>query len=201
MKGIHLIVLSDFLLIIVVVWQFWPSSFSLFNSVENKPTNCKQVLMLTLLTLMCTQVPRFLQLYLKETTSSVESMYLTSRMYDAQPSVWGVLTSSIFISLSFITPTPSHFLSLTLTFSVIINNNTDKINMYPEEGWHTKIENGIEVFLSHNPQSKNTTGGSESGSTMWGHRVDWLPREHDGSGVFGAGPPYHPRQIRKYLWP
>ena len=33
------------------------------------------------------------------------------------------MTSSSFISLSFITPTPSHFLSLTLVFSVIINNN------------------------------------------------------------------------------
>ncbi len=44
----------------------------------------------------CTQVPRFLQVYL----------------------------SSIFISLTFITPTPSHFLSLTLAFSVIINKTT-----------------------------------------------------------------------------
>ncbi len=32
------------------------------------------------------------------------------------------MTSSSFISLSFITVTPSHFLSLTLDFSVIINN-------------------------------------------------------------------------------
>jgi hypothetical protein len=44
-------------------------------------------------------------------------------MCDAQPSVWGVLTSSSFSSWSFITPTPSHFLSVTLDFSVIINNN------------------------------------------------------------------------------
>ncbi len=44
-------------------------------------------------------------------------------MYDAQPSVWGALTSSSFISLSFITPTPFHFLSLPLVFSVIINKN------------------------------------------------------------------------------
>jgi hypothetical protein len=25
---------------------------------------------------------------------------------------------------------------------------------------------------------------------MWGHRVDWLPHERGGSGVFGDGPPY-----------
>ena len=35
----------------------------------------------------------------------------------------GTFTSSSFHSLSFITPTPSHFLSLFLAFSVIINNN------------------------------------------------------------------------------
>ena len=58
------------------------------------------------------------------TTSSVESVYRNfSSMYDDQPSVWGVLTSSRFISLSFITLTPSHFLSLTLAFSIIINTN------------------------------------------------------------------------------
>ena len=55
------------------------------------------------------------------TTSLVEFMYRNS-MYDDPPSVWGTLTSSIFNSLSFITPTPSHFLSLALVFSVIINN-------------------------------------------------------------------------------
>ena len=54
------------------------------------------------------------------TTSSVESMYRNS-IHDDQPSVWGSLTSSSFISLSFITPTPSHFISLTLTFSVVTN--------------------------------------------------------------------------------
>jgi hypothetical protein len=47
-------------------------------------------------------------------------MYRLS-MDDAPPSVWGTLTSSSFISLSFITPTPSHFLSLSLDFSVIVN--------------------------------------------------------------------------------
>ena len=36
----------------------------------------------------------------------------------------GTLTSSSFNSLSFITPTPSHFLSLPLVFSVIINNHS-----------------------------------------------------------------------------
>ncbi len=35
----------------------------------------------------------------------------------------GTLTSSSFSSLSFITPTPSHFFSLTLVFSVIKNKN------------------------------------------------------------------------------
>jgi hypothetical protein len=55
------------------------------------------------------------------TTSLTELMYRFS-MYDDPPNVWGTLTSSIFYSLSFITPTPSHFLSLTLSFSVIINN-------------------------------------------------------------------------------
>ena len=40
-------------------------------------------------------------------------------MYITPPSVWGVLTSSIFNSLSFITPTPSHFLSGILDFSVV----------------------------------------------------------------------------------
>ena len=54
--------------------------------------------------------------------TSSGSMYSNS-MYDAQPSVWGTLTSSSFISLSFITPTPSHFLSVVLAFSVTINNN------------------------------------------------------------------------------
>ena len=48
------------------------------------------------------------------------------------------------------------------------------------------------ALLIHNKQNK--TGGSEPGSTMWGHRVGWLPRERGGSGAFGAGPPYHPRQ-------
>jgi hypothetical protein len=51
--------------------------------------------------------------------TSTGSMYSKS-MDDAQPSVWGALTSSRFSSLSFITPTPSHFLSLALAFSVII---------------------------------------------------------------------------------
>jgi hypothetical protein len=51
------------------------------------------------------------------------SMYSNS-IYDAQPSVREPLTSSSFISLSFITPTPSHFLSLGLVLSVIINNKT-----------------------------------------------------------------------------
>ena len=37
MKGIHLIVLSDFLLIISLVWHLLPSVFALFYSVENKP--------------------------------------------------------------------------------------------------------------------------------------------------------------------
>jgi hypothetical protein len=37
--------------------------------------------------------------------------------------VWTTWTSSSFISLSFLTPTPSHFLSLALAFSVIIINN------------------------------------------------------------------------------
>ena len=55
--------------------------------------------------------------------------------------------------------------------------------------------------LSHNPESKNTTGGSETGSTMWGHRTLELPRARGGLHTFGAGPPYRPWQIRKYLWP
>ncbi len=54
------------------------------------------------------------------TTFLTELMYRLS-MYDPPPSLWGTLTSSIFISSSFVTPTPSHFLSLTLTFSIIIN--------------------------------------------------------------------------------
>jgi type IV secretory pathway TraG/TraD family ATPase VirD4 len=37
--------------------------------------------------------------------------------------VCGSLTSSRFNSLSFITPTPYHFLSLPLAFSIIIHNN------------------------------------------------------------------------------
>ena len=53
----------------------------------------------------------------------VELMYRLS-MYDTPPSVWGTLTSSTFNFWSFITPTPSHFLSLDLTFSVIINKPT-----------------------------------------------------------------------------
>ena len=51
----------------------------------------------------------------------------------------------------------------------------------------------------HNKQSKNVTGDSESGSTMWGHWLVWLPCECDGSGAFGAGSPHRPRQIREYL--
>jgi hypothetical protein len=61
------------------------------------------------------------------TTSLTELMYGLS-MYDDPPSVWGVWTSSSFSSLSFITPTPSHFLFLDLVFSVIINNNTGKLS-------------------------------------------------------------------------
>ena len=61
----------------------------------------------------------------------VESMY-TNSMYDDQPSVWGDLTSSRFISLSFITPTPSHLLSLALVFSVIINKQKKKNSYYNE---------------------------------------------------------------------
>ena len=60
------------------------------------------------------------------TTSLVELMYRLC-MYDTPPSVLGVLTSSNFISLSFITPTPSQFLSLDLDFPVIINN--PKVNV------------------------------------------------------------------------
>jgi hypothetical protein len=40
--------------------------------------------------------------------------------------VRGALTSSSFSSLSFITPTPSHFLSLALTFSFLINKTKTK---------------------------------------------------------------------------
>jgi hypothetical protein len=49
-------------------------------------------------------------------------------MYDTPPSVCGSLTSSNFNSLSFITPTLSHFLSLTLSFSVIINKRSIQQN-------------------------------------------------------------------------
>ncbi len=60
----------------------------------------------------------------------VGSMYSNS-MYDDQPSVWGALTSSSFISLSFITPTPSHFLFLAHAFSVIINNLNTSTCSFP----------------------------------------------------------------------
>ena len=63
------------------------------------------------------------------TTSLTELMYRFS-MYDTPPSVWGSLTSSSFSSLSSITPTPSHFLSLDLAFSVI-TNKPDTHYMYP----------------------------------------------------------------------
>ena len=39
-------------------------------------------------------------------------------------------------------------------------------------------------FLREHPNS----GAKKSGSSMWGHRVGWVPREHGGSGDFGAGP-------------
>jgi hypothetical protein len=48
-------------------------------------------------------------------------MDVQEQLYDTQPSVWGDLTSSRFLPVSFITPTPSHFLSVSLIFSVIIN--------------------------------------------------------------------------------
>jgi hypothetical protein len=88
---------------------------------------------------------RFLGFYISTskrlTTSSTESLSrnLTSSMYDTQPSVWGALTSSIFISLSFITPTPSHFLSLGLAFSVMINKKDSprliRYNKHPSTFW------------------------------------------------------------------
>ena len=62
-----------------------------------------------------------LQFFILHNTDTISNnMY---SMYDDQPSVREVLTSSIFISLSLITPTPSHFLYLPLVFSVLINNN------------------------------------------------------------------------------
>jgi hypothetical protein len=59
-------------------------------------------------------------------------MYSNS-MDDAQRSVWGSLTSSRFSSLSFITPTPSYFLSLALVFSVIINNKNSRKPSFHKE--------------------------------------------------------------------
>ncbi len=77
--------------------------------------------MTTFFTLTSTQVPRFLQIYLKETYDFFG---------DDHPGVWGSLTSSIFISLSFITPTPSHFLSLDLVFSVFKNKITTESSFF-----------------------------------------------------------------------
>ncbi len=54
-------------------------------------------------------------------------------MYDVPPSVWGVLTSSNFSCLSFITPTLSHFLSLDLVFSVITNPSLNGHLHYPDD--------------------------------------------------------------------
>ncbi len=36
---------------------------------------------------------------------------------------------------------------------------------------------------------------------MWGHWTDWLPHEHDGSGVVGPGPTHHTWALGEYLWP
>ncbi len=74
-------------------------------------------------------------------------------MYDAPPSVRGASISSSFSALSFITPTPSHFISLALAFSVIIN--THSFHIFPPS---TR-------FIRHKKQpTKKTTslGGSEA---------------------------------------
>ncbi len=86
---------------------------------------------------------RFLGFYSSLRFLRVESMY-TNSMYDAQPSVWGALTSSRFISLFFITPTPCHLLSLTLTFSVIINKHPSFISHT-----YTQVQSPL-VIVYHN---------------------------------------------------
>ncbi len=48
----------------------------------------------------------------------------------------GTLTSSHFRSLSFITPTPSHFLSVTLVFSVTTNKKGTLMGRVPQD-WYT----------------------------------------------------------------
>ena len=101
------------------------------------------------------------------TTSSAESMStnLTGNMYDAQPSVRGALTSSSFSSLSSMTPTPFHFLSLALAFSVTINK--EKLNWVPKNPIpHPSPPPGLRLPL-RTPPPLSSCDYSCDCETMW----------------------------------
>ena len=81
---------------------------------------------------------------------------LTGSVYDDQPSVWGVFTSSIFISLSFITPRPFHFLSTVLVFSVIINKIVEIPQFYLYLSFYRVYSVVVELIVMIQKEKRKT---------------------------------------------
>ncbi len=90
------------------------------------------------------------------TTSSVESMYRNSTdysLYDDQSSVWGSVTSSRLSSLSFITPTPFHFLSVSLTFWIFLGS---VLSVFPDSTIVSCLYLSMNPTWSHTPHHNST---------------------------------------------
>ena len=108
-------------------------------------------------------------------------------MYDTQPSMGGTLTSSRFIYLSYVTPTPFHLLSVSLTFSIIINTHGEKWNFTYR--WKSRILphcwvvwNGVKMY------------GKDQVSVVVRTVVTLCrPRKQDVSTSTPYFPPSHPR--------